>query len=121
MHASPVPASPPSQRQVAAAIAFSALGWAFDLFDLFLLLYVAPVLATVFFPSGRQMLSLAGIYAAFTATLVMRPAGGWVFGRYADRRGRRRAMMVAAIGVGVSTALMGTLPTVQTIGVAAPL
>lgn len=121
MHASPVPASPPSQRQVAAAVAFSALGWAFDLFDLFLLLYVAPVLATVFFPSGRQMLSLAGIYAAFTATLVMRPAGGWLFGRYADRRGRRRAMVVAATGVGVSTALMGTLPTVQTIGVAAPL
>lgn len=109
-----------SQRQVGAAIAFSALGWAFDLFDLFILLYVAPVLAQVFFPSGRQMLSLAGVYAAFTATLVMRPVGGWVFGRYADRHGRRRAMGVAAIGVGLATALMGTLPTVRSIGLLAP-
>ena len=119
----PNPDAPPAltQRQVTAAIAFSALGWAFDLFDLFLLLYVAPVLAKVFFASDRQMLSLAGVYAAFTATLLMRPAGGWLFGRYADRNGRRRAMVVAAIGVGISTALMGTLPTVQAIGLAAPV
>ena len=109
-----------TQGQVSAAIAFSALGWAFDLFDLFILLYVAPVLAKVFFPSGQQMLSLAGVYAAFTATLIMRPAGGWVFGRFADLRGRRRAMVVAAVGVGLSTALMGALPTVESIGLLAP-
>ncbi len=117
---STVPPPALTQRQVTAAIAFSALGWAFDLFDLFILLYVAPVLAKAFFPAGRQMLSIAGIYAAFTATLVMRPVGGWVFGRYADRRGRKRAMVVAATGVGVSTALMGTIPTVDTIGLLAP-
>ena len=116
------PAAPAlTQRQVVAAISFSALGWAFDLFDLFILLYVAPVLAKVFFPSGQQLLSLAGIYAAFTATLLMRPVGGWVFGRYADRQGRKRAMVVAATGVGLATALMGALPTVQSIGLLAPL
>ena len=115
------PASALTQGQVTAAIAFSALGWAFDLFDLFILLYVAPVLAKVFFPSGQQMLSLAGVYAAFTATLIMRPAGGWVFGRFADLRGRRRAMVVAAVGVGLSTALVGALPTVQSIGLLAPV
>jgi MHS family proline/betaine transporter-like MFS transporter len=50
--------APPAltQRQVVAAVAFSSLGWAFDLFDLFILLYVAPILAKVFFPSGNQML-----------------------------------------------------------------
>lgn len=105
-----------TQRQVVAAVAFSSLGWAFDLFDLFILLYVAPVLAKVFFPSGDTMLSLAGIYAAFTATLLMRPIGGYLFGTYADRNGRRRAMVVAATGVGLSTGLMGALPTVQTLG-----
>lgn len=109
-----------TQNQITAAIAFSALGWAFDLYDLFILLYVAPVLAKVFFPSSEQMLSLAGIYAAFTATLVMRPVGGWVFGRYADRHGRKRAMVVAATGVGLWTALMGAIPSVQTIGELAP-
>ena len=104
-----------------AAVAFSSLGWAFDLFDLFILLYVAPILAKVFFPSGNTMLSLAGVYAAFTATLVMRPLGGYWFGAYADRNGRKRAMVVAATGVGFSTGLMGVLPTVQTLGVLATL
>ncbi len=110
--------APPTltQAQVVAAVAFSSLGWAFDLFDLFILLYVAPILAKVFFPSGNQMLSLAGVYAAFTATLLMRPLGGYLFGTYADKNGRKRAMVVAAIGVGLSTGLMGALPTVQTIG-----
>ena len=110
-----------SQPQAFAAIAFSALGWAFDLFDLFILLYVAPILGRVFFPSRHQMLSLAGVYAAFTATLVMRPVGGYAFGRYADRNGRRGAMVAAATGVGVATALMGCLPGVDSIGAAATL
>ncbi|WHZ11126.1 MAG: L-Proline/Glycine betaine transporter ProP [Burkholderiaceae bacterium] len=108
-----------TQRQVVAAIAFSSIGWAFDLFDLFILLYIAPTLAKVFFPTGQQMLSLAAVYAAFTATLVMRPLGGYLFGRYADKSGRKRAMVVAATGVGLSTALMGALPTVETVGVLA--
>ena len=121
---SPAPNDTPpplTQAQAVAAVAFSSLGWAFDLFDLFILLYVAPILAKVFFPSGNTMLSLAGVYAAFTATLVMRPLGGYWFGAYADRNGRKRAMVVAATGVGLSTGLMGTLPTVQTLGVLATL
>ncbi len=112
-------APPLTQAQVVAAVAFSSLGWAFDLFDLFILLYVAPMLAKVFFPSDNPMLSLAGVYAAFTATLLMRPLGGYLFGTYADRNGRKRAMVVAATGVGLSTGLMGALPTVQTLGVLA--
>jgi len=110
-----------TQAQAVAAVAFSSLGWAFDLFDLFILLYVAPILAKVFFPSDNPMLSLAGVYAAFTATLLMRPLGGYLFGTYADRNGRKRAMVVAATGVGLSTGLMGVLPTVQTLGVLATL
>ncbi|MBW4048603.1 MAG: MFS transporter [Proteobacteria bacterium] len=106
---------------MASAIAFSCLGWAFDLFDLFILLYVAPTLGKVFFDSSRQMSSLVGVYAAFAATLLMRPVGGYLFGRYADRNGRKRAMAMAAIGVGVATALMGTIPTIETIGIAAPM
>ncbi len=106
---------------MASAVAFSCLGWAFDLFDLFILLYVAPTLGKVFFDSSQQMFSLVGVYAAFAATLLMRPVGGYLFGHYADRNGRKRAMAIAAIGVGFATALMGTIPTVETIGIAAPM
>jgi MFS transporter, MHS family, proline/betaine transporter len=109
------------QRRVISAVAFSCLGWAFDLFDLFILLYIAPILAKVFFSSAQSMLSIAGVYAAFTASLLMRPVGGVLFGRYADKSGRKRAMIVTAVGVGVATALMGAIPTIETIGIIAPI
>ena len=49
--------------------------WSLDLFDLFILLYVAPVLGTLFFPSSNAALSLAAVQAAFALTLLLRPVG----------------------------------------------
>jgi MFS family permease len=65
------------------------------------------------------MLSLAAVYAAFAVTMVMRPAGAAVCGRYADLRGRKAAMLAAVLGVGLATASFGALPTVRQIGPAA--
>lgn len=110
-----------SNRQILGAVAASCLGWALDLFDLFVLLFVAPVVGKLFFPSEHAMLSLAAVYAAFAVTLLMRPLGSALFGSYADRRGRKGAMIVAVVGVGISTAAFGLLPTVAQIGVAAPV
>jgi MFS family permease len=109
------------QRQVMGAVAASCLGWALDLFDLFVLLYVAPVVGRLFFPSEHAMLSLAAVYASFAVTLLMRPLGSALFGSYADRRGRKGAMIVAVVGVGLSTAAFGLLPTVAQAGVLAPI
>lgn len=108
-------------RQLGAAIVASVLGWSLDLFDLFILLYVAPVVGKLFFPSSQPMLSLAAVYASFAVTLLMRPVGSAVFGSYADRYGRKRAMIVAVIGVGLATAAFGLLPTVAVIGTLAPI
>jgi MFS family permease len=91
------------------------------LFDLFVLLYVAPVVGRLFFPSEHAMLSLAAVYASFAVTLLMRPLGSALFGSYADRRGRKGAMIVAVVGVGLSTAAFGLLPTVAQAGVLAPI
>jgi MFS family permease len=103
------------------AVVASCLGWALDLFDLFVLLYVAPVVGRLFFPSENAMLSLAAVYASFAVTLLMRPLGSALFGSYADRRGRKGAMIVAVVGVGLSTAAFGLLPTVAQAGVLAPI
>jgi MFS family permease len=100
-------------------VAASCLGCSFDLFDLFILLYVAPVVGRLFFPSDSSMLSLAAVYAAFAVTMVMRPAGAAVFGRYADLCGRKAAMLAAVLGVGLATASFGALPTARQIGPAA--
>lgn len=109
------------QRHVMKAVVASCLGWSLDLYDLFILLFVAPVIGRLFFPSEHAMLSLAAVYASFGVTLLMRPLGSALFGSFADTHGRKRAMIASMIGVGVSTAAFGLLPTVHTIGVAAPV
>src|SRR5690349_140391 len=109
------------EQHMRSAIIASTLGWALDLFDLFILLYVAPVIGAQFFPSEHRTLSLAAVYASFAVTLLMRPLGSAIFGHYADAYGRKGAMMIAMIGVGVSTALFGALPTIHQIGFIAPL
>lgn len=108
-----------SRKQMLAAVIASSLGWSLDLFDLFILLYVAPVIGPLFFPSKFPTLSLAAVYASFSVTLLMRPVGSALFGSYADRHGRKGSMIVAVIGVGISTALFGALPTIDQIGVSA--
>ena len=107
-------------RQMAIAIVASCLGWSLDLFDLFILLYAAPAVGAAFFPSSRPTLSLAAVYASFAVTVLMRPVGSAIFGSYADVHGRKNAMTIAVVGVGVVTASFGLLPTIAQIGVVAP-
>src|SRR5258707_11761296 len=113
--------APADNRQMINAIIASLLGWSLDLFDLFILLYVAPVIGTLFFPSTNATLSLAAVYASFAVTLLMRPIGSAVFGHYADVHGRKGAMLFAIVGVGISTAAFGALPTIAQAGIAAPI
>jgi MFS transporter, MHS family, proline/betaine transporter len=110
-----------SNKQMASATGASLLGWSFDLYDLFILLYVTPTIGKLFFPTTNPTLSLAAVYASFAVTLLMRPLGSAIFGAYADKHGRKNAMTVAIIGVGVSTAVFGLLPTVPQIGITAAL
>ncbi len=110
-----------ASRQMRNAIVASVLGWSLDLFDLFILLYVAPVVGALFFPSTVPTLSLAAVYASFAVTLLMRPVGSAIFGHYADVHGRKNAMFVAIVGVGISTAAFGLLPTIAQAGVVAPV
>jgi MFS family permease len=110
-----------SNRHTFRAVVASTVGWSLDLYDLFILLFVAPIIGRLFFPSDNPMLSLAAVYASFGVTVLMRPLGSALFGSYADRKGRKAAMIASMIGVGVSTAAFGLLPTVAQIGIAAPI
>ncbi|MCW2701352.1 MAG: sugar phosphate permease [Blastococcus sp.] len=109
------------RRRVFSAGAASVLGWSMDLYDLMIILYVAATIGPLLIPAESATLQLAFVYASFAVTLVMRPLGSAVFGNFADKNGRKKAMLVAITGVGVSTALMGAVPTYATAGVAAPL
>lgn len=114
-------AAPIPPRKVLLAAFASTFGWALDLFDLFLLLYVAPIVGRLFFPSHTPTLSLAAVYASFAVALLVRPLGSAIFGAYADRKGRKLALMVAMVGVGLATAAFGVLPTIERVGLLAPV
>lgn len=105
----------------ARATVSSTIGFALDFYDLYIIVFVAPVIAKLFFPTQNTVLSLAGAFGVLAATLLMRPVGAVLMGSLADRRGRRYAMGVTLFGVGAVTALMGLLPTVHQIGVLAPI
>lgn len=109
------------KKRLFSATIVSTLAWACDLFDLFIILFVAPTIAKLFFPADNPLLSLASVYGAYAVTVVFRPLGSAIFGPYADRRGRRRAMIVAVSGIGIITGLMGTLPTFPQVGILAPV
>lgn len=112
--------APPRRSALPAAFA-SVMGWAFDLFDLFLLLYVAGPVGHQIFPAGSETLSLALVFASFAVSILMRPGGAAVFGHLADRIGRKRIMVSVMLGLGLATAAMGAVPTYATIGVTAPI
>ncbi|MGH7707058.1 MAG: MFS transporter [Vulcanimicrobiaceae bacterium] len=115
-----ISASSDAKQAITATLA-AVIGWSFDLFDLFIILFVAPTIAPIFFPSSSPTLSLAGVYAAFAVTLLMRPVGAALFGPYADKHGRRQALVVTVVGVGIATVLMGALPTIGQAGLIAPI
>lgn len=114
-------ADPAQSRKAFMAGLASTFGWALDLFDLFILLYVAPIVGRLFFPSDKPTLSLAAVYASFAVALLVRPLGSAVFGAYADKHGRKRALMISMVGVGLSTAAFGLLPTIHQAGLIAPV
>ncbi|WP_243794806.1 MFS transporter [Saccharopolyspora gloriosae] len=110
-----------SRRATLYASFASVAGWAFDLFDLFILLYVASTIGDLIFPVASPTLSLAAVYASFAVSVLLRPAGAAIFGAVADRNGRKQTMVIVLAGVGLSTAAMGAVPTYAAAGIAAPL
>ena len=74
----------------------------------------------IFFPSGNttaQLLQTAGVFAA---GLLMRPIGGWLFGRIADRRGRKASMLISVCMMCMGSLVIACLPGYATIGTWAP-
>lgn len=90
------------RRQILTAGFASLMGWSIDLYDLLIILYLASTIGPPLLPAGSETLQLAFVFASFAVTLVLRPAGSALFGSFADRNGRKKAMLVAITGVGVA-------------------
>ncbi|MFF4550054.1 MFS transporter [Streptomyces sp. NPDC001435] len=81
----------------------------------------APLFAAQFFPSDNSLTSLLGAFAVLGVGVLMRPLGGILLGRHADRRGRRPALMLAISLMAGGSFLIGLTPSYAHIGLFAPL
>lgn len=99
----------------------STIGNALEWFDFTVFGLFAGVLSKLFFPADDPRSSLLLIFATFGIAFAARPIGGLVFGLYADRHGRKHALVVMIMLMAVGTGLLGILPTYGAIGIAAPL
>ncbi|HEX7690677.1 MAG TPA: MFS family transporter [Burkholderiaceae bacterium] len=118
--ATPVPA-PGSRAHVIRAIVSASSGNLVEWFDFYAYAFTAVYFAGAFFPKGdptSQLLNTAGVFAL---GFFMRPLGSWMFGRIADRRGRRAAMLVSVLMMCFGSLMVACLPTYAQIGVWAPV
>ena len=103
------------------AIVCASSGNLVEWFDFYAYSFTALYFASAFFPKGdatSQLLNTAGIFAA---GFFMRPLGSWLFGRIADRRGRRASMLISVLMMCFGSLMVACLPTYATIGTAAPV
>jgi len=101
-------------------IVASSVGTVFEWYDFSLYAILAPFFATLFFPPDNQTAALLGAFGAYAAGLLIRPFGALVFGRIGDIVGRKYTFLVTIVVMGISTVLVGFMPTYVTIGFAAP-
>lgn len=83
--------------------------------------YMAPVIAELFFPTDDSVAGLLATFSLFALAFFLRPVGAAVFGRFADRAGRRPVLVLIITLMSAATALIGVLPTYAVIGIWAPL
>lgn len=113
----PVSHPTPKPLQVAAAVIGNALEW----YDFIIFGFLTVVISRLFFPADSQYASLLLTTATFGVGFFMRPVGGIVLSVYADRKGRKAALLLIIALMTVAIAMIGFAPTYAAIGVAAPL
>jgi predicted MFS family arabinose efflux permease len=99
----------------------SSLGTVFEWYDFYLYGLLATVISAQFFSGVNETTAFIFALAAFAAGFAVRPFGALVFGRIGDLVGRKYTFLVTMGIMGLSTFLVGLLPSYAAIGVAAPL
>lgn len=103
------------------AIVGGSSGNLVEWYDFYVYSFTALYFASEFFPSGDQTTQLLNAAGVFGAGFLMRPIGSWLFGRIADKNGRRVSMMIAVTMMCFGSLLVAVIPPYATIGVAAPV
>src|SRR5262245_4466427 len=100
----------------------SLIGTTIEFFDFYIYATAAVlVFPKMFFPTSDPTTATLASLATFGIAFLARPIGSALFGHFGDRVGRKTTLVAALLTMGLSTVIIGALPTYQTIGVAAPL
>src|ERR1700736_5714929 len=102
-------------------IVASSLGTVFEWYDFYLYGTLALFFGSVFFPPGNDVAAGLATLATFGAGFGVRPFGALVFGRIGDIVGRKYTFLITIVVMGLSTALVGILPTYAQVGILAPI
>jgi MFS family permease len=109
-----------SNRAIRSTIVAAALGNGLEFFDFTVYSFFAALIGKLFFPAGSELGSLMLSLATFGVGFVARPLGGVVIGAYADRAGRKPALVLTVLMMALGTGVIGCAPTYASIGYAAP-
>jgi MFS transporter, MHS family, alpha-ketoglutarate permease len=110
-----------NMRERLRAIAGGSIGNLVEWYDWYAYAAFASYFYPQFFPNSdptAQLLNTAGIFAV---GFFMRPVGGWIFGRLADRSGRKTAMTLSVLLMSFGSLLIACIPSYKSIGIAAPV
>ncbi|MEV6030230.1 MFS transporter [Nonomuraea sp. NPDC052116] len=119
--ASPDSTQPATRGSAGRAIAAATIGNALEWFDLAVYALMAAYIGQVFFPADAPGVQLVQAYAVFGVTYLIRPLGGLVIGAYADRHGRKKALVLTIWLMALGTLLIVVMPGYATLGLLAPL
>ena len=108
-------------RRTRLVIAASSVGTIFEWYDFYLYGLLATILSVQFFSGVNETTGFILALAAFAAGFAVRPLGAVVFGRIGDLVGRKNTFLVTMAIMGLSTFLVGLLPSYASVGVAAPV
>jgi MFS family permease len=114
-------AAAPMSKEEKKVIFASSLGTVFEWYDFYLYGSLAAIIAKQFFAGLEPGAAFIASLMAFAAGFIVRPFGALVFGRLGDMIGRKYTFLVTILIMGLSTFIVGVLPTYATIGAAAPV
>ncbi len=101
-------------------IAASSAGTLIEWYDFYIFGSLSTIIAAKFFPSENPTAALLSTLATFAAGFIVRPFGALVFGRLGDKIGRKYTFLLTLVLMGLSTFLIGCIPSYATIGAWAP-
>ena len=118
--ATDAPAATTAVTPMSRVVLAASTGTIFEYYDFMLYGTLATFFGALFFPAGNDTAALLASLATFGAGFAVRPLGALIFGRLGDRVGRKRTFLITIVLMGASTALVGVLPTFESIGWWAP-